>query len=139
MKKLIGILNFGNISTDFISPTMKFFKTGLIYPYISWHKISKLNKMSNFLGWFLVLKIVFWKNHYWVATTTDCFKPIFGFLGQFCFENIALPPGTGSGCFHSSQNAVRRRGADLGWNRSKTLSFKRPWITKKIISYFTLW
>ena len=31
-------------------------------------------------------KIVFWKKHYWVATTTDCFEPIFGFLGQFCFE-----------------------------------------------------
>ena len=28
----------------------------------------------------------FWKKHYWVATTTDCFEPIFGFLGQFCFE-----------------------------------------------------
>ena len=36
--------------------------------------------------WFLVPKIVFWKNHYWVATTTDCFEPIFGFLGSFCFE-----------------------------------------------------
>ena len=31
-------------------------------------------------------KIVFWKKHYWVATTTDCFEPIFGFIGQFCFE-----------------------------------------------------
>ena len=39
-----------------------------------------------FFWWFLVPKIVFWKNHYWVGTTTDCFEPIFGFLMTFCFE-----------------------------------------------------
>ena len=39
-----------------------------------------------FFWWFFVPKIVFWKKNYWVATTTDCFEPIFGFFRQFCFE-----------------------------------------------------
>ena len=49
-------------------------------------KKFKNQQNAQFFWWFLVPKIVFWKKHYWVATTTDCFEPIFGFLGQFCFE-----------------------------------------------------
>ena len=34
MKKLLSFQHFGNISTDSNSPEVKFFKTGLIHPYI---------------------------------------------------------------------------------------------------------
>ena len=49
------------------------------------HKSSKIIKTSNFFDDFFAPKTVFWKNHYWVGTTTDCFEPIFGFLMQFWF------------------------------------------------------
>ena len=50
------------------------------------HKISKINKMSNFFDDFFAPKTVFWKNHYWGGSEIDCFEPIFGFLMQFCFQ-----------------------------------------------------
>ena len=33
-------------------------------------------------------------------------NPFLDSLGQFGFKNIGLPPGTGSGCFQSSQDVV---------------------------------
>ena len=39
-----------------------------------------------FFRWFFLPKKVIWKNHPSVATTTDCFEPIFGFLRSFWFE-----------------------------------------------------
>ena len=83
---MINFQHFGNISTDSERPDHIFFlKTGLIYAFILTKKFKNQQNIQ-FFWWFLVPKIVFWKNHYWVGTTTDCFDPIFGFLGTFCFE-----------------------------------------------------
>ena len=67
-----------------ILKVLHFFKWSNLSIYID----KKFKNQTNiqFVWRFLVPKIVFWKKHYWVATTTDCFEPIFGFLRQFCFE-----------------------------------------------------
>ena len=53
-------------------------------------------------------KIVFWKKHYWVATTTDFFEPIFVFLRQFCFEKHRSATWSRMGMFSelSGQSAL---------------------------------
>ena len=67
-----------------ILKVLYFFKWSNLSIYID--KKFKSQQNIQFFWRFLVPKIVFWKKHYWVATTTDCFEPIFVFLRQFCFE-----------------------------------------------------
>ena len=58
MKKLFSFYHFGNILSHSERPEIKFFKTGLIYPYIL-PKNSKINKTSNFFDDFFAPKTVF--------------------------------------------------------------------------------
>ena len=58
MKKLLSFQLFGNISTDSNCPEVKFFKTGLIHPYIQL-KNSQITKTSNCFDEFFALKTVF--------------------------------------------------------------------------------
>jgi hypothetical protein len=55
---------------------------------VYWHKNSKINKKSNFFDDFWCRKY-FLKKTLLGVTTTDFFEPIFGFLGQFCFEKYS--------------------------------------------------
>ena len=63
------------------------------------HKNSKTNKASNFFDNIFAPKLVFWKNHYWVASVIDCFEPIFGFLVQFCFQKYRSDTWNPKGMF----------------------------------------
>ncbi len=64
------------VITDWIPQAVKLFSKN----YVSHQKsMKKADFFSNICAYSELL-------NYWVATTTDCFEPIFGFLVQFCFQ-----------------------------------------------------
>ena len=77
---------------------LNFFKL-VWFIHIYCHKNSKINKTSKVFDGCFAPKTVFWKIHYWVATTTDCFEPIFGFLRSFWFEKYRSAPWNRIGMF----------------------------------------
>ena len=91
-------------------------------------------------------KIVFWKKHYWVATTTDCFEPIFGLLRQLCFEKHRSASWSRRGMF----SELSGRSVNLflestfvwygdifqlssSYNRNKCISWKRRCLIMRVI------
>ena len=84
-----------------------------------------------------MLKIVFWKNHYWVATTTDCFEPIFGFLRSFWFEKYRSAPWNRIGMFSElsgRSEILLVRIAKLQYTKSEKWYF----VTKIVLTFLRL-
>ena len=62
--------------------------------------------MSNFFDIFFVEKQFFEKISSRGGRQLIVLNPFLDSLGHFGLKNIGLPPGTGSGCFQSSQDVV---------------------------------
>ena len=75
--------------------------------YTSFKKFKQNSEIFDFFDDFWCRKQFFEKIITGQGRQLIVLNPFLDSLGNFALKNIGLPPGTGSGCFQSSQDAVR--------------------------------